>query len=383
MRRSTPRRSVSSRHDMRGYAVRVSDGPDDRDWDDSLENASHGSYTQSSCWGRARESIGWRPVRVIVSRDGHIVAGAQMETRDALAGMRVGFVFAGPVVRRDEAGLTGLVIDETVSLCNALGVRYLAIQPPRGDEPLLRELERRGFRRGVLDHLHIYHPGRVVIDLLPDLDEILVRASRRTRSHIRSTERGGSEIDMRRGTVDDLPIFVALRDAHSARLGYARRPDAYYEALWHAMEPGGHLSIFVAERQGEPVCAQLVVTFGDACHLLEAAWSGEHGRLRPNDLLDWHVMKWAKQQGYRSADLGGVEQPVMDAVAAGGIQAVDPKYGASLYKLKWGGRILPDPPFVDHVPNPALRFAYRCMSRDAGSAKWLERWAKGLKETRG
>jgi hypothetical protein len=57
------------------------------------------------------------------------------------------------------------------------------------------------------------------------------------------------------------------------------------------------------------------------------------------------------------------------------------KYGASLFKLKWGGDVVAEPPFLDYVYNPALRYLYRRVPDAVMRSSWLERAAKRLKES--
>lgn len=340
------------------YAVSISDATDEPAWDDFLENAPGGHHAQTSCWGRARASIGWVPVRVLVSEDGRIVAGAQMVTRPMPLGGNIGFVTRGPVIPAGRPDLAGVVYDELLGLGRARNVGYLVVQPPRGGHWMCTDLEDRGFRYGAFD---IDHTSTVLIDLTPDLDEIFAKLSKPTRKHIKEGERYG--IKVRRGTEADVAIFNELKDVHSARLGYPRREGDYYFEMWKALAPRGHVEVFVAEYDGEPVTAQLAIPFGDTYRHMERPWSGKYASKRPNELIKWEVIKWAKEQGYRYADLEGIEPAVASAALAGEPIPDDPNFSASKFKLKFAGagEIVVDPPSYDYVYNPLLRLGYRCI----------------------
>jgi lipid II:glycine glycyltransferase (peptidoglycan interpeptide bridge formation enzyme) len=371
------RLGVPRTRDVAGFSVRVSDEPDDQAWDEFLEQTPGTTYTQTSCWGRARESIGWRAIRVVVSQDGRVVAGVQMETRSLPVGGNVGFVYGGPVVGDEDSDLARLVLDELMAVGRAGKVRYLAVQPPRDRGLVSAELARFGFRRGILDYLYIYFTAGVVLDLRAGTDELLAKMSKKRRQNIRSAERRGTTI--RRGSEADLHVFSRLKDAHAARLGYARREEDYYEGLWRALAPRGHIALFIAEYEGEPVSAQLAIPFGDTSYHIERPWSGAHEELRTSELVEWEAIKWAKSEGYRFIDLGGIDTPVAEAVLSGKEDPRNSRYGASLFKLRWGGRVVANPAFLDYIYNPVLRLGYRCIPRAVVRSAWTERLVKRLK----
>jgi lipid II:glycine glycyltransferase (peptidoglycan interpeptide bridge formation enzyme) len=313
---------------------------------------------------------------VTVSEGGVVVAGVQMVTRPMPMGGRIGFVTRGPAVPADRPDLLRPVVDEMLAMGKRDGVQYLVVQPPRGGEWMVGELRRQGFRHGAFD---IDFTDTVRIDLAPDLEHIFGGMSRKCRQHVKAAERRG--VTVRHGSREDLAVFDRLKDVQSARVGYARRDQAYYSALWEALSPRGHIELFISEYEGEPVSAQLAIPFGDTCHHMELPWSGEHGDLRPNELLEWEVVKWAKSAGYRFTDLEGIEAPVARAVLSGGTAAVDPSYSQSLFKLKFGGSIVSDPPSFDHVSNPALRLAYRCVPVRVMRSAWMRKVLFKFRET--
>ena len=258
-------------------SVRVSEASDDPDWDDFLERTPLAAHTQTSAWGRARASVGWRVVRAVVSERDRIVGGVQMEMRSLPFGGNVGLVFGGPTVDADCPDAADAVLDALMAMGRSFKVRYLAVQSAQGDDGVAERLARSGFRHGILDYLYIYHPASVWIDLTRDLETMFAGLSKSRRQHIQSAEKAGVVIRM--GTEADLPVFVRLKEAHAVRLGYERRDNEYYEALWRALAPRGHVRLFIAEYEGEPVVALLVIAFGDTSHHIERPWSGAQPRV--------------------------------------------------------------------------------------------------------
>lgn len=358
------------------YTVTISDAPDDAAWDEFVEQAPGGHHAQTSAWGRARASIGWMPVRVVVRQDRRVVGGAQMVRRPMPVGGEIGFVHRGPVVPEDRPDLAALVLDELLRMGRAQRVAYLVVQPPPRADWIVGELRRRGFRLGAFD---IDMTATIRLDLRPDLDELLAGMDKKRRQHIRSAVKRG--VVVRRGSEADLPIFNRLKDMQSARLGYTRRSAEYYAEVWRALSPRGHIELFIAEYEGEPVAAELTIPFGDVCRHMERPWSGEHADLRPSEALEWEVMKWAKSQGYHFTDLEGVDGPVAEAVLSGSKLPEDGRHSASLFKVRYGGSVVIDPYSYDYVYNPVLRFAYHCIPVRVMRSAWMRRLLFKFRET--
>lgn len=378
MGRSATRNGIPSIRSIGDLSIAVSDAIADEEWDDFLDRQGRELYTQSSGWACARSVIGWRSLRIVVRQGDLVVAGAQAEMREVRHGAHAAFVVGGPVADTGREDLLRLVIDELMALGGRGAYAYLAVQPPlhEGD---VAPLERSGFRRGVLDALHIYHPARLIVDVGPELDGILAAMSPSRRRNIRIAERRG--VTVRRGTDEDLPVFTSLEEAHGRRLGYRPRPAAYYAEMWRGLSARGHIELFIADHDGEPDAAVLVIPFGDtSCHLARA-WSGENPRLFASELVEWEAIKWDRAQGYRYVDFGGLEARVAEAVLSGHPDEIDRRYSASLFKLRWGGRVVTNPPYVDHVFNPLLRLGYRHIPQGVLSSPRLERWAKRLKDS--
>jgi len=269
-------------------------------------------------------------------------------------------VSRGPVVSQDRPDLVKIVFDEMMALGRASKVRYLVVYAPRGGDWMSEELTRRGLRPTGQE---FEYTATTCVDLRPDLDSILAGMKRKTRQHIRNATKKQA-VTIRQGSEADLPIFSQLKDAHAARLGYSRRSEGYYEGLWRALAPRGHVVLFIAEHDGEPLSAQLAIPFGDTCYHMERPWSGTHSKLDPNELLEWEVMRWAKAEGHETTDHVGIARSAAEAMLAGepnppGLRT------AEYFKLGFGGEVTLLPKGYDYVYSPVLRFAYRTVPRRA------------------
>jgi lipid II:glycine glycyltransferase (peptidoglycan interpeptide bridge formation enzyme) len=299
--------------------------------------------------------LGWRAVRLVVSRADQIVAGAQLLIRPFSVFGTLGYVTKGPVFAVDDPLLPELVINYLHQVAKSYHLQYLIVQPPNNGQALAAALPDRGFRSSPIA---VGPTATVRIDLQPDLDQILAGMRKQTRRDIRHGLR--QEMIGREGTDDDLATFYRLLGATSERQNFLPFSQQYFSKLWQLYRPPGYARLFLAEYNGEVVSAQLVLAFGDTVIAKNSGWSGRYGNLGPNHVLDWTTLEWAKAQGYRYYDLEGIDPSVARMILNGGSLTDELKrqHGPAFYKLGFGGEVTLLPDAYDYVYNPLLRWGY-------------------------
>ena len=337
-----------------GYQMQVSDEAEDPDWDAFVARAAGGHHVQTSLWGQVKALLGWRAVRVMVRREGDIVAGGQLLMRPLPIGGAVGYVSKGPLLALDDPLLADLVIGELGCVGRANHLKYLVVQPPRNGEGVVGRLLSHGFRSALTE---VGTLATVVLDLSRELDSILAAMRRNTRRNIRLGKRRG--ITVREGTERDLDIYYRLLVATSLRLRFRPYSREYFLEMWRAFSPHGWIKVFMAEYEGEVVSAQLAIPFGDTVISKMRVWSGCHGKRRPNELLVWTAIEWAKSHGYRYYDLGGIEPEAAQAILQGECLPDSLESTATSFKLGFGGQVTLLPEAYDYVYDPFLRWIYR------------------------
>jgi lipid II:glycine glycyltransferase (peptidoglycan interpeptide bridge formation enzyme) len=130
-----------------GYRLRLSSVPRDPEWDRFLLTTSAGHHLQSSYWGEVKSIIGWRAIRVLVTRDRDIYGGAQVLLRKLPVIGSVGYVPLGPVLGTDDAVLRDLVFQGLQTIVRKQRVLFLVVQPPIGQDNVAAHLQARGFSK--------------------------------------------------------------------------------------------------------------------------------------------------------------------------------------------------------------------------------------------
>lgn len=147
----------------------------------------------------------------------------------------------------------------------------------------------------------------VIVDLDPPVDQLWSDVSRGTRSSIQRARREG--VVVRRVAPDRaaLDLFQRLYLSTMARVGAAQRwlfPDAYFRACIERLGDRGSALFFACV--GDDVAAAYLLVCDDRTAYYHFGASDERWlSLRPNNLLMYETMLWAKARGCAHYHLGG------------------------------------------------------------------------------
>ena len=292
--------------------------------------ASHpqGGILQSWAWGELRSRQHWEPVR-LMARDanGRVCGAALVLCRQLPVGGSLLYLPRGPVLDYCD----DRTLDALSAALRRLGERRRAvlckIDPPvtPPDPRVLRALTTRGFvighRRGRFEGMQPRYS--VVVPLEGGADAVLARCHAKTRYNIRLAQRRGVEV--RRGGRGELAIFHRLLDVTCARNGFAERRLPYFEQVWDALAPGGHLELYLAAYEGQDVAAGILFRFGDKAVYAYGASADTHREVMAPYAVQWAMLSRAIACGCASYDMTGVPRH---------LEPDQPGYG--LYRFKRG-----------------------------------------------
>lgn len=322
----------------RNLTTRVSTASSEPEWDAFLARTPGGHHVQTSLWGTLKSTEGWQAVRVVVSDGDRIVAGAQMLHRRISFFLGVGYVQSGPVINGDLPDLAHLLFEGLRKAARQLGIGQIYVQPPYTAHWLAESMTELGFRPS---RLNLATGATTMVSVDREPEDLLSSMRTTTRQSIRKAIK--SPITVRDGNYNDIPSFYSLLKGTAARQDFVLESENYFEQMWRLFRPPGHVKLLIAEYQGEPISAAWLVPFGDTVIYKRGAWSGRHGNWRPNELLQWSTILWARDNGYRYYDLDGVHLPTVAAftkhgsVPAGG-------HTVTVFKIGFGGDVVRLPP---------------------------------------
>lgn len=144
-------------------------------------------------------------------------------------------------------------------------------------------------------------------------------------------------VTIRRLAPDEpLDRYLEVLRETRARLGLPMPPTYPCDSIREAFrDTAARCEVFVAEQDGRMLGGLGVLAFGTVVHEIAVAQSGDalERHLYTGDAIKWAVIEWARQAGFRSYDLGGIDLAPADPKAA----------GIRRFKEKWGGRTVEYP----------------------------------------
>ena len=302
--------------------------------DEFTSSQEHSQFLQSSSWGEFQKSAGHFVWRFGVYNDDKLVGTAQIFGHQLPLKKSYLYCPRGPVVDNqlsDEQKETALKL----ILSKA---RDLTIQTSKTEEiffrfePICQSL--------ILNHQSlitktksIQPTNTLILDLTPTNEQLLANMHQKTRYNIRLAEKHGVTIKEETDFDNVWPLFekTAKRDKfnlHSKK---------YYEKMLK-MVP--QIKLMVAKHQNKIVAANLVGHYGDTVTYIHGASNYEHRKLMAPYLLQWEVIKKAKELNFKFYDFHGIA-PTDDKN--------HPWLGITRFKKGFGGQTVNYPGTFDFV----------------------------------
>jgi lipid II:glycine glycyltransferase (peptidoglycan interpeptide bridge formation enzyme) len=147
------------------------------------------------------------------------------------------------------------------------------------------------------------------------------------RYNVRAAERKGVRI--REATAPaDIDTWYGLYQETAQRDGFFIHPKDHYAAVLDLYRQRGAAVQFLAEYEGEAIAGLIVAKCGPVATSMYSASSNRHREKRPNHLLQWTGMRWAKSHGCTLYDFRAIAER---------LEPTEPDYSLYTYKEGFGG----------------------------------------------
>lgn len=321
-------------------------------WNSHLERLG-GHPLQSWAWGELKARHGWKPERVAFDESwGSGMAQVLFRRRGPVS---IGYVPRGPVLTGDvERGFRHLTatIDR---ICRRRLAISLIVEPagPLGLEGSYRSF---GYVQGPAP----IQPARTVsVALLPD-EALLAQMHSKHRYNIRLAERRG--VTVRVGVSDgDLGVFYALLRDTAGRNEFGIHGFDYYADALRLF--GNDARLLFAEIDGQVAAAGIAARFGAEGVYLYGASSTTVRADGAAFLLQYNLMRWARDRGAQTYDLWGIPatdpEPLPEHATGMTQSRGEDQRGLLSFKTRFGGDIITFPWPMERRYAPILSAAAR------------------------
>ena len=314
------------------YTVAEKESVSRSQWDAWLENSPGGGHIfQSYEWGEMKRTLNWRPVRLVLERDGRVAGlGQFLAYNTPLVPGVLMYCPKGPWLPWEDEEALRAFFGGVISAARREGAHTVKIEPEvlESQSRVKDLLSDAGFHRF---RWAINHKTTMVVDLSSSEQDLLANMKKGTRYGVRRAAREGV------GVVEDnspgaREIFWRMHDEMVERKNFWSRPRSYYSIMWRVMEDAGRAHLFFATHAGDRLAAALVLTFGSKCIYMLGVSTREKRNLQPAYLLQWETMKWAKERRFTHYDMWGVPPPDK-------LNESHPLHGVYKFKVGFGGEL--------------------------------------------
>jgi peptidoglycan pentaglycine glycine transferase (the first glycine) len=295
-----------------------------------------GHFLQLWEWGLVKRGMGWEELPLILEEDGEIRAAMLILKRALpLPGMKKCIFYSprGPVVDVESQELCQVLLAGAARVARDHGAIFLKMDPAvdHRQEQFADILSACGLRKNEtgLDFEGVQPRFVFRLDISPSETLLLENMHQKWRYNIRLASRKGVVIRQAENK-EDLRIFYDILLETAQRDQFLIRGYEYFEWIWDHMVLNGYGQIFVAEYEGQAIAATLAMILGEKAWYLYGASSNEHRNVMPNYLIQWEMIRWAKQQGCTMYDFRGV---------SGDLDENNPLYGLYRFKKGFGGEL--------------------------------------------
>lgn len=312
---------------------------------------------QTWTWGAFKSRWGWE-MRPTVFRSGPDLVAAAMILKRSMPYTPWCVMYApkGPIMDYEDSGLRQAVIFHLQAIARMERAIFIKIdadvpaflgEKPQPVEPgtsFVADMVQRGWR---FSADQIQFRNTVLYDISRPEDEMLAAMKQKTRYNIRLAGRKG--VTIRTGSADDLHMIYDMYRVTAKRDQFIIRPEAYYLDGWRALLDAGQARLLIAEYEGEPLGAVLLVHFGKRAIYMYGASTGEERKRMPNYLLQWEAIRWAKQNGNKIYDFWGAPDQFDEK---------DRMWGVYRFKQGFNGEVTHHIGAWDYPNKPILYWAF-------------------------
>lgn len=172
----------------------------------------------------------------------------------------------------------------------------------------------------------------VTLDISKDLDDIMASLNQKGRHAIHRAERDGVIVNRVPANEANCQLMYKLL-AETAAGSFSIRSYDYYKSFWQRYERNSVGQLFFAYVEGKPVAGAYAMTFGRKSTYKDGASIRNRTVYGASHLLQWEVIKWAKENGSLLHDFCGA--PPSDQIN----NPDHPHYGIGRFKTSFNKEV--------------------------------------------
>lgn len=331
---------------------------DRKQWNDFLTSQPHGHLLQSYEWGELTEYLGGSIYRLGALDNGCLV-GAMMLTVApvpfpiSLPGLHFKWLYCsrGPTVETPHSPALAALIQEAHNIAQAEHAVVLRLEPNiTQDMPDIDAWVAAYHQLGFQTNPTAIHGRRSwILDIRPPIEQLYTHFRKAWRQNIRLAEQQNVIVREAKGD-DDFTIYYDLLKETSERDHFFIHGKEYHKEILRKFAAVDNAVIYIAEHEGEPVAAKMLIRFGNRCWDMFAGTSKKKPALPKSHILQYHSFQWAKAHHCTHFDFRTIPE---------NLEAGEEMWGVYHYKKGFGGFSQLHMATQDYVYRPLIYRTWR------------------------
>jgi len=193
---------------------------------------------------------------------------------------------------------------------------------------------------------HIVPQYTLAIDLTQSEEDILKKMHPKGRYNIRLAAKKDIQIE----ESQDILAFYRILEKTGTRDNFHINPYLHYQSLLNTLGPKNKAKLYLAQVKNQTIAGVLVTYIGDTATYFYGASDHQYRKLMAPYALQWTAITEAKRLGFKHYDFLGIADPG---------NATDPLHGVTIFKQKFGGKLIKHPQNQVIIHKPILYFALK------------------------
>lgn len=198
----------------------------------------------------------------------------------------------------------------------------------------------------------------LLIDLTKSEEDLMASFKSKTRYNIRLASRKGIKI-IHDSSPKAFEIFQRLTSDTTQRQKFYAHNSHYRQQMWQTMHKSGLAELFLAKHEKDVLAAWIIFKLNDTIYYPYGASSDQKRNLMAPNLLCWEIMRWGKEQGFKTFDLWGSLGPNPNTS--------HPWFGFHRFKIGYAPKLVEYIGTIDLVINDLLYYPFRLLN----SLRWF------------
>lgn len=339
-------------------------------WNNFVSSQKHSQFLQSWEWGELRKQEDQDILRLAVADDNSAIQAVCFLIIHKLP-LNLSYFYSprGPIIKdglnkESEKSAWETLIKEVENIFESRGAIFWRAEPIKLPTEDFLSKQSIVFNIG-LSSQSTQPKSTIILDLTKDENDLFSCIDKKTRYDIRIAQEKGVKIKIINNPCDsELDLFWNLFLETTARNAFKPHFKQHYVNVLKFLTT----KLFLAEYQEKVIAASIIVYFGDSVFYLFSASSDKYREARPSHLIQWEVIKDAKNNGFKFYDFWGIAPTIAKTKEDLKIQKTWADF--TRFKRRFGGKEMNFPGAFDIIFNAPkyklfrmLQYANRLLKR--------------------